>query len=112
MKTYFTDHFKKQLKKLKKKYPQIIKDILESFTDLDLDAQPHIGQSIYKIRIPSSDMNKGKSGAFRSYCYFYNTKDLLVPLCIYAKNEKETITNNQLKVHFELVVMELLKLQK
>ena len=110
MKIFFTRHFKNQLKKLKKKYPGIKDDLLKKLKKLDLKEEIYIGHSIYKIRIKSSDQNKGKSGGFRSYIYLYLKKDLLTPLCIYHKSQKESISENELQYYFNQVIEELLNL--
>lgn len=107
MKVLFAEHFKKQLKKLKKKYPHVKDDLLEIIKKLNPKNEISIGRSIYKIRIPSTDMRKGKSGGFRVYIYFYMKKDVLVPLCIYAKSDTEIITENELKYHFDTIIEEI-----
>ncbi|MFA6305456.1 MAG: type II toxin-antitoxin system RelE/ParE family toxin [Candidatus Gracilibacteria bacterium] len=109
MKIFFAEHFKNQLRKLKKKYPKVKDDILQKLENLNLKNEVYIGHSIYKLRIKSSDQNKGKSGGFRSYIFLYLKKDLLVPLCIYAKSENESISENELKYHFDNISAELLK---
>lgn len=111
MKIFFTEHFKKQLKKLKKKYPKIKKDILPKLEKLNLKTGVYIGRSIYKIRIKSSDQSKGKSGGFRSYIYLYSKNTLLVPLCVYHKSQKESISENELKYHLDRSIEELLKIK-
>lgn len=108
MKIFFSEHFKKQLKKLKKKYPHIKDDLLSVMGAFNPRNEIQIGRSIYKIRIPSTDMQKGKSGGFRSYVYLYVKKDLLLPLCIYPKSETETITDNGLKYHFDQTIKEII----
>jgi mRNA-degrading endonuclease RelE of RelBE toxin-antitoxin system len=109
MQIFFSEHFKKQLKKLKKKYPQVKDDLLGVVDFFDPKNEISIGQSIYKIRIPSSDMQKGKSGGFRSYLYLYLKKSLLLPLCIYPKSETESITETELKYHFDQTIREVLE---
>jgi mRNA-degrading endonuclease RelE of RelBE toxin-antitoxin system len=109
MQILFSTHFKKQLKKLKKKYPQLKSDLLDTVEKFDPKKETSIGRSIYKIRIPSSDMNKGKSGRFRSYFYLYVKKTLLLPLCIYPKSATESITENELKYHFDQTIQEVMK---
>jgi hypothetical protein len=107
MKIYFTEYFKKQLKTLKKKFANVKEDLLASLKILDLKNETYIGRGIYKLRIRSSDNNTGKSGGFRSYVYAYKKKDLLVPLCIYHKSQKENIGNNELKYYFARTIEEL-----
>jgi mRNA-degrading endonuclease RelE of RelBE toxin-antitoxin system len=109
MRILFSEHFKKQLKKLKKKYPNIKDDLLGIIELFDPVNEISIGRSIYKIRIPSTDMQKGKSGGFRSYIYLYVKKDLLLPLCIYPKSETESITESELKYHFDQTIREIVE---
>ena len=108
-KIYFTKYFKSQLKKLKKKYPNVKKDLLGKLGIFDLDKEIHVGRSIYKVRIKSSDQSKGKSSGFRSYVYLYRKKDLLVPLCIYHKGQRVSISENELKYYFDRAVEEFLE---
>lgn len=107
MKILFSEYFKKQLKKLKKKYPHVKEDLLEIISAFHPKNEIPIGRSIYKIRIGSTDMQKGKSGGFRSYIYLYVKKELLLPLCIYPKSETESITENELKYHFDRTIEEM-----
>jgi len=95
MPIFFSEHFKKQLKRLKKKYPQVKRDLLKIIEEFNPKNEISIGRSIYKIRIPSTDM------------HFYIRKDLLLPLCIYAKSEMETLTENQLQHHFDQTIQEV-----
>lgn len=66
---FFSEYFKRQLKRLKKKYPHVKVDLLTRLENLNVKDEISIGKSIYKIRIQSRDMKKGKSGGFRSYIY-------------------------------------------
>lgn len=108
-KIYFSEHFKRQLKKLKKKYPHIADDLLAIIEPFDLKKGISIGRSIFKIRIPSSDMQRGKSGGFRAYLYLYLKKELIAPLSIYPKSETESISENELRYHFEQITGELMQ---
>lgn len=118
MKIFFADHFKRQVKRLKKKYPQVKEDLLgelERFevgdgswlADSKLQNIVHVGSSIYKLRVGSSNMAKGKSGGFRSYVFFYRRQEMLVPLCIYAKSDTESISSGELQFHFDSICREL-----
>lgn len=108
MQVFFTEHFKYRLKKLKKKYPLIKEDFLVALEVFDPKNEIAIGKSIYKMRILSGDMKKGKSGGFRAYLYLYIKKDLLLPLYIYAKSETENISQTELKYHFDQTIKEVL----
>lgn len=103
----FTEYFKKQIKKLKKKFPHVKEDLLNVLEKLRIENEISIGRSIYKIRIRSRDMKKGKSGSFRCYIYLYRQKELLIPLSIYTKSEKEMLTENELTYHFGKTIEEV-----
>ena len=100
-------HFKKQLKPLLKKYrgldESVIK-ILEKF-----DPQHHIAVSpeIYKLRLSTPSLARGKSGAFRLYIYAFEIERQLVPITIYFKGDKGDLPRHELDQHLELVYSEL-----
>ena len=102
-----SEHFKKQLRKLMKKYPHIKEDLLSVIEPFDSQNAISIGREIFKMRIPSTDMQKGKSGSFRSYIYLQRRRDLLIPLCIYSKSSTENISENELKYHFDETLSEI-----
>ena len=111
MKIFFTEYFKKQLEKLRKKYPKISHDLLDVIDPFDPDIAISIGKRIYKIRVPSKDIKKGKSGGFRSYIYFYRENEFIAPIYIYPKSKTESITENELKFHFDRTMVELIAAQ-
>ncbi|MDZ4244747.1 MAG: hypothetical protein U1D98_02385 [Candidatus Gracilibacteria bacterium] len=92
-----------------KRFPHAKEDLLLKIKTIDFKNEIHIGKSIYKVRIKSSDQNKGKSGSLRCYIYVYVNKDLLAPLCIYSKNQEESISENQLQYHFDKIIEELIR---
>lgn len=102
-----TKHFFNQAKRLKKKLPHLNKDLIKSLKLFEPEKEIHIGRSIFKIRIKSTDLNKGKSGGLRGYIYLYTKKDLLVPICIYLKSEKESLSQNELEHHTGKILEEL-----
>ncbi len=83
-------------------------DLLLATKNFDETRHISIGKSIFKVRIASTDMNKGKAGGFRSYMYMYRQKNMLVPLCIYAKANTSTISQIELKYHLDETTKELL----
>lgn len=107
MKFYVTNHFKHQLKKLKKKYGHAKEDVYDNLSTWRPSKGMSLGKSIYKIRIKSQDLKKGKSGGFRLYIYLFKEGDQIAPLCVYAKSQKETITESELEHHFDCVNREL-----
>ncbi len=84
--------FKRQLKKLSKKYPHIKKDI-ETFVDDFIQLHEEaisIKKSIFKIRIANSDKNKGKRSGYRVY-YYYKIDNVVYMISIYDKSQIEMI---------------------
>lgn len=106
---FFSQHFKRQLKKLQKKFPHAKENLLYTIENTDIKNEVSIGQSIYKIRIKSTDLQKGQSGGFRLYTYFFVQKNLLAPLCIYAKSDKITISENELQYHCDKTIEEIVQ---
>jgi len=90
--------FKKDLKILSKKYKKIADDIRKVI--LDLKANPKAGAYIqyncYKIRVPNSSTQRGKSGGFRIIYYFLDKQNNLYLMNIYSKTKKENISDNEL----------------
>jgi hypothetical protein len=56
-----------------------------------------LGAGLYKIRLASSDMTKGKSGAFRAIYYLMLDAETIVFLDLYTKGEKEDVSISELK---------------
>lgn len=105
-----THHFFVQAKKLRNKFPNLKKDLIQTFHGFKSEKEIHIGKSIFKTRINSRDLNKGKSGGLRLYVYLFRKKDILVPVCIYSKSDKESVTMNELEYHFGIILGELSKM--
>ncbi len=103
----FTNHFKKQLKKLKKKYIHVKDDLILALEDFSEENCINIRKNVYKIRIASRDMHKGKSGGFRCYIYIIRSEDILAPLCIYAKSSKENLSWEELTYHIQMAHYDL-----
>lgn len=97
MKIKATNFFKRNVKNLKKRFPNIIKDV-NGLID-ELEENPTLGISLgngrYKIRLKNRDLNKGKSGSYRVITYL-EIDDHLLLLTIYSKNSQETISDKEI----------------
>ncbi|MBW1936758.1 MAG: type II toxin-antitoxin system RelE/ParE family toxin [Deltaproteobacteria bacterium] len=67
---YLTETFQKSIKALKKKYRHIKEDLLEKIRALEKDPTtgdpiPGWNKEIWKVKVASSDVKKGKRGGFR-----------------------------------------------
>lgn len=88
-----TDKFSKKIKQLKKKYRKIKEDfetLIETLTK-DPYSGTNLGKNLYKLRLKSSDISKGKSGGFRVIYYLLTEDKKLYLLTIYSKSDIETI---------------------
>jgi mRNA-degrading endonuclease RelE of RelBE toxin-antitoxin system len=87
-----TDEFTANLKHLNKKYRHVRYDVgafVERLRvgDLAGDRIQGVEFAVYKARIRSSDLRKGKSSGYR-VIYYIRTSDKIVLVTIYAKSEQ------------------------
>jgi mRNA-degrading endonuclease RelE of RelBE toxin-antitoxin system len=52
--------------------------------------------TVYKVRLQSADMSRGKSGGYR-VIYYLKTADLIVLLAIYAKPRRADISPGEIR---------------
>jgi mRNA-degrading endonuclease RelE of RelBE toxin-antitoxin system len=96
MKIIITKPFGRKLKKLKKKYPNIKKDMSRLLSDMEEgsisgDAIPGLFSRVFKVRAASSDMKRGKSGGYRIVYYADDESREIYLLTVYAKTKAENI---------------------
>ena len=96
-----TKFFKRQCKKLEKKYRSLPNEIDE--LEKILLKQPKtgtlLGNNAYKIRLASKDKNKGKSGGFRVITYLITKVENIYEInlmAIYDKGDTETIRTDEI----------------
>ncbi|MFD2036500.1 type II toxin-antitoxin system RelE/ParE family toxin [Belliella marina] len=94
-----TESFKRELKKLRKKYPSLLED-LESI-ESELIQNPRLGKEVYKncykIRIAIKSKGKGKSGGGRLVTHVRIENESIFLLSIYDKSKRESITDTYIK---------------
>ena len=95
----FTKSFGRELKKLKKKYPSILSDLDK--VAAELLKSPSMGDPVYKncykIRVPISSMNKGKSGSARLVTYLVHTKSTIFLMAIFIKSARSSISDQEIR---------------
>lgn len=93
-----TYSFKKQAKRLAKKYPSLKKELDSLITSLGISPLQGVtvGRGCYKIRLSISSKGKGKSGGARVITYVHIVKTKVYLLSIYDKSEMETISVKEL----------------
>ncbi len=92
-------NFKKEAKRLIKKYPSLKAELEELFAELEENPTLGIplGNDIYKIRLAIASKNKGKSGGARILSFVKVTETTVLLFSIYSKGETDNLTDNQIK---------------
>jgi len=96
-------NFKKEAKRLTKKYPSLKTELAELFTELEENPTTGtpLGNDIYKIRLAIASKNKGKSGGARVLSFVKVTQTTVLLFAIYSKGQIDNLTTKQ--------ILELLK---
>ena len=91
--------FRKELKKLSKKYRSLKTDLGLLFESLETNPLQgkSLGKNCYKIRLAVSSKGKGKSGGARLITNFVIADTTVYLLSIYDKSEKENLTDKELE---------------
>ena len=90
--------FKKELKKLVKKYNSLKSEYLELIESLELNPEQgtKIGHNCYKIRLSIASKGKGKSGGARVITNIVISEETVFLLSIYDKSEKDNLSDKEL----------------
>ncbi|HYK55135.1 MAG TPA: hypothetical protein VEV15_01565 [Flavisolibacter sp.] len=94
-----SDKFKKEVKRLSKKYPSL-KEELAELNDILInkpETGTSLGNDIYKIRLAIKSKGKGKSGGGRVISYVVKDNKEIYLLTIYDKSEFESVDDKTLK---------------
>ena len=104
----YTQEFRKQAKRLAKKYRSFAED-LQAFVD-ELSQNPNMGKDlgsgVRKIRMAVKSKGKGKSGGMRVITFNVivdQTDTEITLLTIYDKSEKESISDKEIKMLLESI---------
>jgi hypothetical protein len=94
-----TKDFDREAKRLAKKYHSLAKDIRELREDLleNPTQGDALGDNCYKVRMPISSKNKGKSGGARVITCVKIIEDTIHLLYIFDKSEMDNISDAFLK---------------
>lgn len=94
-----TPRFKKQAKRLLKKYKSLTNELREFASDLQNDPVQgrSLGNNAYKVRIAVKSKGKGKSGGVRIITYLITKEEEIYLLTIYDKSEIASVDDKILK---------------
>ncbi len=92
-------NFKKEAKRLSKKYPSLKVELLDLFEELEVNPTLGIplGNDIYKIRLAISSKNKGKSGGGRVLTFVKRKDHIVLLFSIFSKGEVNNLTDKQIQ---------------
>ena len=93
-----SNNFKKEAKRLSKKYRSLKVELSELITDLETNIGNgiHLGNDIYKIRLAVKSKGKGKSGGVRILYFLKLSETTILLFSIYNKGEKDSITDKEI----------------
>jgi len=95
----YTEHFKKEYKRLTKKHASLKTDmmVLVKILKKNPTSGTNLGSNTYKVRMAISSKSKGKSGGARVITYFVDKDKIVYLLSIYDKSEEANITDREIK---------------
>jgi len=95
-----TDNFKREAKKLIKKYASLSSELSNLFDELAVNPTlgTPLGNDIYKIRISIASKGKGKSGGARVLTYVEVSDESVLLFTIYSKGTKDTISDKEIQL--------------
>lgn len=108
---YLADHFLRQLKFYLRKYRNLQKDLETTLQDFSLKTAQYLGNRLYKVRLKSSDIPRGKSKAFRLIVFFLGINRVVVPITLYFKGDRKDITDKEIEYHLAMVLADIQRLK-
>ncbi|MFQ6007105.1 MAG: type II toxin-antitoxin system RelE/ParE family toxin [Woeseia sp.] len=101
MAVHYAEAFKRQLKRLRRKYRRIRTDIeplIEALSagDTPGDQIQCIGYTVYKARVRNTDAGRGKRGGYR-VIYYLADRDAVLLVTVYSKTEQSDISADQIQ---------------
>ena len=94
------DNFKKEFKKLAKKYPSLKNDLKLIIDELELNPLlgVQISQNCRKIRMSIASKGKGKSGGARIITLIFVASEKIYLLSIFDKSDKENLSDKEIQL--------------
>ena len=101
-----TEPFERKFKKLHKKYSSLSNDlnILLEMLESTPDLGSPLGKNCFKIRMPISSKNKGKSAGARVITFLKKVDEVIYLIDIYDKSDKDSLTDKELKILIDYIL--------
>lgn len=104
-------YFKRQLKPLAKKYPHFKNNLIKALEQFKKNQGIALGRGLYKLRLKSSDIQRGKSKSFRLIIFILEVEGLIIPLTVYFKGDQQDISIKEINYHLAIILQELKRKQ-
>jgi len=93
-----SENFKKEAKKLTKKFPSLKQELAVLFSQLETNPTmgTALGNNIYKIRLAIASKNKGKSGGARVLSFVKITATTVLIFSIYDKSDIDSLSDKEI----------------
>jgi mRNA-degrading endonuclease RelE of RelBE toxin-antitoxin system len=106
-----SDEFRKDIKKLGKRYRSVKQDVRALISQLEAGETPGdriTGNKypVYKVRLQNSDINKGLSAGYR-VIYYIQTLEAILLTKIYSKSDRSNIRNEEIESIIEQYMLEI-----
>lgn len=100
-----TSFFKKQAKRLSKKYPSIKSELIDLISNLQTTPEQgtSLGNNCFKIRMSIASKGKGKSGGARVITHIQVSGHVVYLLSVYDKSEQNTIDDKDLNEWLNMI---------
>lgn len=97
----YSSAFKRQLKRLSRKYRRVRSDIdpvIDQLIQGDTPGEqlPDLDYTIYKVRVRNTDAKRGKSGGYRIVYHLLTNSDRML-ISIYSKSKQVDISASEIK---------------
>ena len=102
-------HFIRQVRAYAKKYRYLNDAVADTLDDFHKEQHARLRGNMYKVRLRTKDMARGKSSAFRLIVLIVEIKSYVIPVTLYFKGDKVNITKKELNQHMEIILLELAK---
>jgi len=100
-------HFLRQFKHLSKKFRTLKHDLIIALEKFDPDQHIHLGKDVYKVRLHSRSLTRGKSKSLRLIVLVIRQDSFLVPITIYFKGDQADISQKEVNDQLNIILLEL-----
>lgn len=105
--TIILPYFRRQLKPFVKKHRDLKTSVVEILSDFNAHQHDSLGSGIYKVRLKTSSLSRGKSKSFRLIVLVMEVENQLIPITVYAKSDTGSISKKEINIHLQNILFEL-----